>query len=81
MSTNFHACVYLTLQISEWPSKENPYLNKFNVWLTIMLAFRMWSEVIPKEFEEDNSSPVTEVDIIIGFGKGTSAKPCIRFMI
>lgn len=36
----------------------------------LKLAFRMWSEVIPLEFEENNDSPASMVDIKLGFGKG-----------
>uniref|UniRef100_A0A8C5PW38 Matrix metalloproteinase-21 n=1 Tax=Leptobrachium leishanense TaxID=445787 RepID=A0A8C5PW38_9ANUR len=34
------------------------------------LAFRMWSEVMPLDFEEDNTSPLSAVDIKLGFGRG-----------
>ncbi|XP_036404537.1 matrix metallopeptidase-21 [Megalops cyprinoides] len=34
------------------------------------LAFRMWSEVCPLEFEEDTRSPLAEIDIRLGFGTG-----------
>ncbi|XP_035259612.1 matrix metallopeptidase-21 [Anguilla anguilla] len=34
------------------------------------LAFRMWSEVSPLEFEEDSHSPLEEIDIRLGFGTG-----------
>ncbi|KAM9327046.1 matrix metalloproteinase-21 [Gastrophryne carolinensis] len=34
------------------------------------LAFRMWSEVMPLDFEEDNSSPLSQIDIKLGFGRG-----------
>ncbi|XP_040217372.1 matrix metalloproteinase-21 isoform X1 [Rana temporaria] len=34
------------------------------------LAFRMWSEVMPVDFEEDNTSPLSQIDIKLGFGKG-----------
>ena len=40
------------------------------VWFTVKLAFRIWSEVLPKNFQEDNTSPASDVDILIGFGKG-----------
>jgi len=40
------------------------------IWFTVKLAFRMWSEVIPREFVEDNHSSPNEVDILIGFGEG-----------
>ncbi|KAM3913646.1 matrix metalloproteinase-21 [Leptodactylus fuscus] len=34
------------------------------------LAFRMWSEVMPVDFVEDNTSPLSHVDIKLGFGRG-----------
>ncbi|XP_006867494.1 PREDICTED: matrix metalloproteinase-21 [Chrysochloris asiatica] len=34
------------------------------------LAFRMWSEVTPLDFQEDLVGPVAEVDIKLGFGRG-----------
>ncbi|MBN3298985.1 MMP21 protein, partial [Amia calva] len=34
------------------------------------MAFRMWSEVCPLEFEEDHGSPLSEIDIRLGFGTG-----------
>ncbi|XP_053548943.1 matrix metalloproteinase-21 [Bombina bombina] len=34
------------------------------------LAFRMWSEVMPLDFEEDNTSPISQIDIKLGFGRG-----------
>ncbi|XP_066457789.1 matrix metalloproteinase-21 [Eleutherodactylus coqui] len=34
------------------------------------IAFRMWSEVMPLDFEEDNTSPLSQVDIKLGFGRG-----------
>ncbi|KAM5142285.1 matrix metalloproteinase-21 [Mantella aurantiaca] len=34
------------------------------------LAFRMWSEVMPLDFEEDNTSPLSQIDIKLGFGRG-----------
>ncbi|XP_030630738.1 matrix metallopeptidase-21 [Chanos chanos] len=34
------------------------------------LAFRMWSEVSPLEFLEDQSSPLEDIDIRLGFGTG-----------
>ncbi|XP_075698829.1 matrix metalloproteinase-21 [Rhinoderma darwinii] len=33
-------------------------------------AFRMWSEVMPLDFEEDHTSPLSQVDIKLGFGRG-----------
>ncbi|XP_037661258.1 matrix metalloproteinase-21 [Choloepus didactylus] len=36
----------------------------------LQLAFRMWSEVMPLEFEEDLSGPGALVDIKLGFGRG-----------
>lgn len=37
---------------------------------TIDLAFRMWSEVIPMRFTEDNKGHINDIDIEIAFGKG-----------
>ncbi|XP_061665617.1 matrix metallopeptidase-21 [Syngnathoides biaculeatus] len=34
------------------------------------LAFRMWSEVSPLQFVEDNLSPLEDIDIRLGFGTG-----------
>ncbi|MBN3287834.1 MMP21 protein, partial [Polyodon spathula] len=34
------------------------------------LAFRMWSEISPLEFEEDNSSPLAMINMRLGFGTG-----------
>nr|XP_033799166.1 matrix metalloproteinase-21 [Geotrypetes seraphini] len=34
------------------------------------LAFRMWSEVTPLDFEEDTTSPISQIDIKLGFGTG-----------
>ncbi|XP_037134328.1 matrix metallopeptidase-21 [Syngnathus acus] len=34
------------------------------------LAFRMWSEVSPLQFMEDNRSPLEDIDIRLGFGTG-----------
>ncbi|GCB71578.1 matrix metallopeptidase-21 [Scyliorhinus torazame] len=36
----------------------------------LRMAFRMWSEVIPLEFEENIQSPASMVDIKLGFGTG-----------
>ncbi|XP_043911496.1 matrix metalloproteinase-21 [Protopterus annectens] len=47
---------------SQLPTEEQRYIFK--------LAFRMWSEVIPLDFEEDVSSPEYMVDIKLGFGTG-----------
>ncbi|XP_059176612.1 matrix metallopeptidase-21-like [Physella acuta] len=38
---------------------------------TIDLAFRMWSEVIPMRFTEDNKGHINDIDIEIAFGKGS----------
>ncbi|KAF4106243.1 hypothetical protein G5714_012233 [Onychostoma macrolepis] len=34
------------------------------------LAFRMWSEVSPLQFQEDTHSPLEDIDIRLGFGTG-----------
>ncbi|XP_078087677.1 matrix metalloproteinase-21-like [Mustelus asterias] len=36
--------------------------------MILKLAFRMWSEVTPLVFEEDLTSPASEIDIKLGFG-------------
>ncbi|XP_041053774.1 matrix metalloproteinase-21-like isoform X1 [Carcharodon carcharias] len=36
--------------------------------MILKLAFRMWSEVTPLIFEEDLTSPASEIDIKLGFG-------------
>ncbi|XP_064203624.1 matrix metalloproteinase-21-like isoform X1 [Anguilla rostrata] len=36
----------------------------------VALAFRRWAEVTPLTFQEDSSSPGTEIDIRLGFGTG-----------
>nr|XP_014353447.1 PREDICTED: matrix metalloproteinase-21-like [Latimeria chalumnae] len=46
-------------------------LEEDNQRSALALAFRMWSEVIPLQFEEDTVSPLSEIDIKLGFGKGT----------
>nr|Q90YC2.1 RecName: Full=Matrix metalloproteinase-21; Short=MMP-21; Flags: Precursor [Cynops pyrrhogaster]BAB62075.1 matrix metalloproteinase-21 [Cynops pyrrhogaster] len=33
-------------------------------------AFRMWSEVMPLDFEEDLTSPMSLIDVKLGFGRG-----------
>lgn len=38
---------------------------------SIDMAFRMWSEVIPLTFKEDNEGDIHSVDIEIAFGKGS----------
>ncbi|XP_071982575.1 matrix metalloproteinase-21-like isoform X5 [Engystomops pustulosus] len=49
----------------------------YSVWLNIdqqrsilMRAFRIWSEVVPLNFEEDVTSPAHLIDIKLGFGTG-----------
>ncbi|XP_067858449.1 matrix metallopeptidase-21 [Heptranchias perlo] len=36
----------------------------------LRMAFRMWSEVVPLEFEENTHSPALMIDIKLGFGTG-----------
>ncbi|XP_074641352.1 matrix metalloproteinase-21-like [Tubulanus polymorphus] len=38
---------------------------------TLNLAFRMWSEVIPKVFTQENNDHISSVDIELAFAKGT----------
>lgn len=54
--------------VDEWRSTRG-LMTANEIWFTIKLAFRMWSEIIPRNFKEDNTSPITYVDILIGFGK------------
>uniref|UniRef100_H2ZLQ5 Peptidase metallopeptidase domain-containing protein n=1 Tax=Ciona savignyi TaxID=51511 RepID=H2ZLQ5_CIOSA len=51
-----------------WPSSNNQFMTSNEVWFTVKLAFRMWSEILPRNFLEDTVSPVSEVDILLGFG-------------
>ena len=54
-----------------WPST-NPYMTMNEVWFTLKLAFRMWSEVLPTFFHESPSSDGSDeyVDILLGFAFG-----------
>ncbi|XP_026690400.2 matrix metalloproteinase-21-like [Ciona intestinalis] len=54
--------------VREWPSSRNQFMTSNEVWFTVKLAFRMWSEILPRNFLEDNVSPVSQVDVLIGFG-------------
>ena len=54
----------------DWRTKKNVHMSYNEIWFTLKLAFRMWSEVLPRVFEEDNHSPISNVDILIGFGEG-----------
>ncbi|XP_043938062.1 matrix metalloproteinase-21-like [Protopterus annectens] len=38
--------------------------------VTLKLAFRLWSEVAPIDFEEDLRAPASDIDIKLGFGTG-----------
>ncbi|XP_069755806.1 matrix metallopeptidase-21 isoform X2 [Narcine bancroftii] len=56
-----------------WRLMGESYSNQLPVEhqkLVLKMAFRMWSEVIPLEFEENTDSPASMVDIKLGFGKG-----------
>ncbi|CAK8685597.1 unnamed protein product [Clavelina lepadiformis] len=53
--------------VKEWPSVSN-FMSANEAWYTVKLALRMWSEVLPRNFLEDNVSPVSDVDVLIGFG-------------
>ncbi|XP_072883302.1 matrix metallopeptidase-21 [Hemitrygon akajei] len=56
-----------------WRLMGEGYSNQLSVEdqkRVLKMAFRMWSEVIPLEFEENTDSPASMVDIKLGFGKG-----------
>jgi len=63
----------ITWRLSEnWPST-NHYMTKSEVWVTIKLAFRMWSEILPKNFIQSSSNNQLSdqyVDILLGFAVG-----------
>jgi len=62
----------ITWRLSKnWPST-NPYMTMNEVWFTLRLAFRMWSEVLPTFFHESPSSEGSDeyVDILLGFAFG-----------
>jgi len=62
----------ITWRLSKnWPST-NPYMTMNEVWFTLKLAFRMWSEVLPTFFLESPSSDGSDeyVDILLGFAFG-----------
>lgn len=54
--------------VQEWRTTRS-FLTSSEIWYTIKLAFRMWSEIIPRKFREDRTSPISKVDILIGFGR------------
>ncbi|KAG1681472.1 Matrix metalloproteinase-21 [Nymphon striatum] len=62
------------LEIITWRLVRSGYSNQLTVVsqkAALTLAFRMWSEIIPLLFVEDNFSPIRDIDIQIAFGKGT----------
>ncbi|CAL4082264.1 unnamed protein product, partial [Meganyctiphanes norvegica] len=61
-------------QVITWRLGTAGYSSQLGVGVqraALGLAFRMWSEVIPNVFYEDQLSPSEHVDIDIGFGRRT----------
>ncbi|XP_005994604.1 matrix metallopeptidase-21 [Latimeria chalumnae] len=57
----------------KWRLIDEGYSNQFTIdeqRYIFRLAFRMWSEVTPLEFEEDLNSHQSTIDIKLGFGTG-----------
>ncbi|GAB6023256.1 Matrix metallopeptidase 21 [Chamberlinius hualienensis] len=60
-------------EIITWRLSSDGYSDQMTIKTqksAIALAFRMWSEVIPRDFYEDQLSPIGDVDIKIDFGRG-----------
>ena len=60
--------------VVRWRLSENNISRKMTLVSqrkALYLTFRMWSEVIPVKFVEDRTCPVSQIDILIGFGTGT----------
>nr|XP_039263243.1 matrix metalloproteinase-21-like isoform X2 [Styela clava] len=64
--------------VEEWPTKRT-FMISNEIWFTVKLAFRMWSEILPRSFREDNTSPMTNVDILLGFGKKVHNRCLVPF--
>ncbi|KAG8435488.1 hypothetical protein GDO86_013427 [Hymenochirus boettgeri] len=62
-----------TKKLLKWRMMGEGYSSQLSVSeqrYIFRLAFRMWSEVMPLDFEEDNASPLSQIDIKLGFGRG-----------
>lgn len=60
-------------KLLKWRMIGEGYSNQLSISeqrYVFRLAFRMWSEVMPLDFEEDNTSPLSQIDIKLGFGRG-----------
>lgn len=63
-------------KLLKWRMIGEGYSNQLSISeqrYVFRLAFRMWSEVMPLDFEEDNTSPLSQIDIKLGFGRGRCA--------
>ncbi|KAM4702817.1 matrix metalloproteinase-21 [Rhinophrynus dorsalis] len=60
-------------KLLKWRMIGEGYSNQLSIneqRYVFRMAFRMWSEVMPLDFEEDNTSPLSQIDIKLGFGRG-----------
>ncbi|XP_040294188.1 matrix metalloproteinase-21 [Bufo bufo] len=60
-------------KLLKWRMIGEGYSNQLSISeqrYVFRLAFRMWSEVMPLDFEEDSTSPLSQIDIKLGFGRG-----------
>ncbi|XP_076308178.1 matrix metalloproteinase-21-like [Tachypleus tridentatus] len=69
--TGFEDQAFTTTLVT-WRLVSSAYSSQLSIITqrtALALAFRMWSEVIPLVFQENNISPVDNVDILVAFGK------------
>ncbi|XP_077358661.1 matrix metallopeptidase-21 [Festucalex cinctus] len=65
--------VAFSKNVLKWRLMGEGYSNQLSIEeqrYIFRLAFRMWSEVSPLQFAEDNRSPLEDIDIRLGFGTG-----------
>ncbi|XP_077407363.1 matrix metallopeptidase-21 [Vanacampus margaritifer] len=65
--------VAFSKNVLRWRLMGEGYSNQLSIQeqrYVFRLAFRMWSEVSPLQFLEDNRSPLEDIDIRLGFGTG-----------
>uniref|UniRef100_A0A3Q2Y8A2 Matrix metallopeptidase 21 n=1 Tax=Hippocampus comes TaxID=109280 RepID=A0A3Q2Y8A2_HIPCM len=65
--------VAFSKNVLRWRLMGEGYSNQLSIEeqrYIFRLAFRMWSEVSPLQFMEDNGSPLEDIDIRLGFGTG-----------